>query len=75
MREVRRTPSVVCKEFEVSRIDRKRAEAARFGEARDMRVHVIQGGVRRDVNGHACGRQHPMVAGFGMALIALAGRR
>ena len=77
MREVRRAPE---RRLEgVARpggVRRERAEAARLvEERRDMRVHVIQGGVRREAHGRACGRQPPMVAGLGMALIALAGRR
>ena len=59
----------------VGGIHRKRAEAARLGEARDMRVDVIQGGVRRDGDIHAGGGKHPMVSRLRMALIALAGGR
>ena len=72
MREVRRTPSVVWKEFAIRRIHGKRAEAARLAEALKMRVHVIERRVRRDGDIHARGRNAPMIASLRMALIALA---
>ena len=75
MREVRRTPSVVWKEFSRPRSPKARRSRPSRRSPR-MRVHIVQGRVRRDADIRACGGQPPMVSRLRMALIALArGRR